>query len=500
MHRKALKREQGWKEERKKLREQIKHLQRQLRDRQLRHRSEKRTKPAEGRSGAVPVERRRRGQQSGAPGHGRREHSQLAVELEVVELEHSRRRCRKCGSEYGAAAGSERSQTLEIEVRAYRRVIQRQRYRRSCECDNVAPTITAPPPARLISGGILGISVWVTVLLDKYLLQRPTHRLLEDLRGHGLDLAQGTVTDGLRRLAPLFTPLYQALVERSRLARHWHADETRWQVYETTAEKASHRWCLWVFQSREVVVYTLDPTRSARVPKAHFAGVQAGIVSADRHSSYKSLAKEGALQIAYCWAHVRRDFILAAKEREVHQEWAEQWLAGIAELYRWHRRRHQARCQSAAWRAADSGLRAAVAELHKRLRGELGQRRVALERKKVLTSLERHWDGLTLFVEHPEVAIDNNPAERALRGPVVGRKSYYGSGALWSGTLAATLFSLFGTLRLWQINPRIWLTEYLSACARAGGKVPADGERFLPWNHAAGHPLRASPPSLRRAA
>ena len=65
-----------------------------------------------------------------------------------------------------------------------------------------------------------------------------------------------------------------------------------------------------------------DSTRSARVPKAHFAGVRAGIVSADRHSSYKSLAKEGA--------HVRRDFILLVQEREVHQ----QCLAGIAELYR----------------------------------------------------------------------------------------------------------------------------------------------------------------------
>ena len=73
----------------------------------------------------------------------------------------------------------------------------------------------------------------------------------------------------------------------------------------------------------------------------------------------------------------------------------------------------------------------------------------------MLTSLERHWEGLTIFVEHPEVAIDNNPAERALRGPVVGRKNYYGSGALWSGTLAAALFSLFGTLRLWHLNPRV---------------------------------------------
>ena len=55
-----------------------------------------------------------------------------------------------------------------------------------------------------------------------------------------------------------------------------------------------------------------------------------------------------------------------------------------------------------------------------------------------------------------------------MRGPVVGRKNYYGSGALWSGEFTATLFSLFHTLELWQINPHTWLTEYLSACAAAG--------------------------------
>ena len=243
-----------------------------MRDRQIRHSSEKRTAPPEGRCGEAPAQRRGRGQQRGTPGHGRREHSQLPVELEVVELEPSQRCCPRCGKEYRGGAGSEQSQTLEIEVRAYRRVIRRPRYRRSCECGSEPRTITAAPAPPLIRGGMLGISVWVTILLDKYLLQRPTYRLLQDLRGHGLDLAQGTVTDGLPRLAPLFTPLYEALIERSRLAAHWHADETRWQVYETNSEKASYRWCLWVFQSREVVVYTLDPTPAARVAQGALCG------------------------------------------------------------------------------------------------------------------------------------------------------------------------------------------------------------------------------------
>jgi hypothetical protein len=103
-------------------------------------------------------------------------------------------------------------------------------------------------------------------------------------------------------------------------------------------------------------------------------------------------------------------------------------------------------------------------------------------RRKVLESLREHWPGLTVFVDHPEVPMDNNTAERSERGPVVGRKNYYGSGAVWSGRLAAMLFSLFQTLALWGINPRLWLTAYLRACAQAGGQAPARPDALLPWN------------------
>ena len=78
--------------------------------------------------------------------------------------------------------------------------------------------------------------------------------------------------------------------------------------------------------------------------------------------------------------------------------------------------------------------------------------------------------------------MDNNRTERTQRGPVVGRKNYYGSGALWSGKLAAMLFSVFSTLKLHGINPRQWLTRYLDACAAAGGKAPENVADFLPWN------------------
>ena len=105
----------------------------------------------------------------------------------------------------------------------------------------------------------LGVSVWVTILLDKFLFYRPTHRLLEDLCTQGLSLSQGTLTDGLQRLLPLFEPVYDHLVEHSQQQPLWHADETRWLVFATWDGKVGHRWYLWVFHATDVVIFVPLP-------------------------------------------------------------------------------------------------------------------------------------------------------------------------------------------------------------------------------------------------
>ena len=100
---------------------------------------------------------------------------------------------------------------------------------------------------------------------------------------------------------------------------------------------------------------------------------------------------------------------------------------------------------------------------------------------KILTSLKNHWDGLSVFVEHPEVPMDNNKGENAIWNPVTGRKNFYGSGSVWSAQLAAIMFSIFKTLDLWGLNCHHWLNSYLNACAVNHGKSPEDLSPFLPW-------------------
>ena len=62
--------------------------------------------------------------------------------------------------------------------------------------------------------------------------------------------------------------------------------------------------------------------------------------------------------------------------------------------------------------------------------------------------------------------------------------------------MAATLLSLLNTMRLWRINPRIWLRSYLNACAAAGGQAPPDCGAWIPWQMDAAQlaAMRASAP------
>ena len=132
--------------------------------------------------------------------------------------------CPACGEGLQKFPGTEDSEVLEIEVKAYRRVIRRQRYRPACSCGKLAGIVTAAPPGRLIERGKFGISVWVDALLDKFLYGRASTRWIQAMADRGLEISAGSLSGGLQAIAPLFAPLYQALLPRLREEPHWHAD------------------------------------------------------------------------------------------------------------------------------------------------------------------------------------------------------------------------------------------------------------------------------------
>ena len=378
-------------------------------------------------------------------------------------------------------------------MKAHVRLIKRKMYAQACECDGVPGLVTAPPTPRLIPKSAVGISIWTEVLLNKFLFSRATYNLCKDYGYRGLPIAPGTLTGGLKRITPLFSPLIAQLVEKQLTEALFHNDETGWKVFESIEGKVGYRWWLWVTQSSSVVYYTLAPSRSGDIPIDYFSGLdkrlEQVIVVCDRYSGYKRLARENAvILLAFCWAHVRRDFLDAAKSWPDLEAWMLSWVEMIGELYTFNAKRLEQwdetqtlADQTPAFMEWHQALVQAIEQMGERCDRELEKESLHGAQRDVLNSLKNHWLGLTVFVRFPQVPMDNNTAERRMRNPGMGRKNYYGSGSQWSAGLAAMMFSLFQTILLWKLNPHHWLHSYLTACAENGGQPPADISPFIPW-------------------
>jgi transposase len=421
--------------------------------------SEKNSLPSEVQA-VDPLPPRPRGQARGSKGHGRtpRPHLPVLEEWHVLPLDEQV--CPHCDAAFDLFPGTEDCDIIEINVKAYVRKIKRQRYKKTCQCPNVPGLITAPSAPRLIPKSSLGVTVWVEVLLGKYLYATPTHRLCADLNNLGAPVAMGTLTGGLKKLAPLFEPLSAALLERHLTEWLFHGDETRWKVFQVIEGKIGYRWYLWLTRSASVVFFWMKPGRGAKVIKEHMAGLDPEVLIifvGDRYSAYKCWAKDCPLiLLAFCRAHVRRDFLDNAKAWPELAEWMHAWVDAIGELY--HRNAQRLAVwdealplpeQSPSFQVQQQALTASLEALSSKRNLALADPDLHHIQQKVLSSLSTHWAGLAVFLEHPQTPMDNNKGENSLRNPATGRKNYYGSGAVWSANLAAMLFSILQTVILW---------------------------------------------------
>lgn len=425
--------------------------------------------------------RRSRGHQPGAPGHGRHRHPNLPEVVVDHEVPPAERRCPRCGLRYRDLGDAQPTEELDWEVRVIRRVHRRHRYLRTCTCPDIPAVVTAPGPVRPIRKGLFSSKFLAQLVIEKFLLGLPIHRIRHRLAMAGLTVSAGTLTGVLHRVQTFLEPWYRDCEAANQAERQIQADETGWPLYDETGR---HRGWLWVFIGLHTTVFQVATTRGGRIVRQHFGlgthpDAEASgpgeskprYLVADFYGAYQQLERHGWTLVG-CWAHARRPILRVGRTHPDLVPWATAWRTRVAHLYRQYRAWRATKPDTLARRQAQVELEAHLTTLRQVWTDELGDSTLPEVARQALRLMARHWDRLTKFLENPQLPLDNNAAERCLRTPVIGRKNFLGSRARWAGDLAAHVWTFAETARQHGLDPLAELTSYFEACAAAGGQPP----------------------------
>lgn len=430
---------------------------------------------------ALPKEGKKRGAQMGHQGHGRQIPQGLPTVEAIHEIPPEQKVCPHCGKPYRDVKLSEDSMEIHYEVRVVLIKHRRSKAAKTCNCPGPA-IITAPKPPQIIPKGKFSLAFLVFMIVQKYFFQIPLNRQIRQWELEGLDINAGTLIGCFQAIHAFLVPLYTLLIEASRNETHWHVDETRWMVFAEKEGKKGYRWWLWTFVSKRATVFVLDPHRSKEVPQKFFGQTAHGIINVDRYSAYCVL--DGQILRQLCWLHVRRDFIRAKEGILSLRDWADDWIDDIHVLIQVNDERVACQYHPVQFAEKQAELESQLREMATKRDAQLTLTPNKPVQNKILKSLSRNWEHLTVFVDHVDIPMHNNVAESALRGAAVGRNNYYGNHSEWGGHFAAMSLSILQTAVQNDLNPQAYLLYYLETCARLGKapQTPKELASFLPWN------------------
>ena len=383
--------------------------------------------------------------------------------------------------------GEDVSEMLDI-VPAILRVkrICRPRYAcRACE----SAVVQAPAPPRPVEGGLPTAALLAHVAVSKFAWHLPLHRQTQMLAGQGIDLDRSTLVHWIERAAWWLSPLHDLLVETVLSSPKVFCDDTPLPVLDRTRRRTrtARLWCYavddrpWKGPTQPAVVYLYADDRRAEHVKEHLKRFH-GVLQVDAYDGYDRLANPnrpgGAITLAYCLAHARREFF------DVHKQTADpvaaEALRRIGEVYAIEARiRGRPAEERAAVRQAET--KPLMTALWSWLMERLGEISVKSSLAGAIRYMLGHWAGLTVFLSDGRVEVDNNTVERSIRPIPLGRKNALFAGSSSGGERWAVLASLINTCKLYAIDPQTYLADVLDRIVTGRTKANALRE-LLPWN------------------
>jgi len=383
------------------------------------------------------------------PGHGPKEQPKLPV----IELEHQLddvdKVCPKCGGGLHKMDG-QFEESDEIDVLPLRFVFKhhkRQKY--ACGCGGCIETALGPD--KLCPGGRYSVDFAIYVAISKYCDHLPLERQVRMMAREGLVVTSQTLWDQIEQL----TWLVESAMPRLRAYILGHsvvgADETTWELFDKKPGQGKS-WFVWVLRVETAVFYAIRDGRSFETARALLATF-VGVLMCDGYVAYISLS--GAyprVVLAHCWAHVRREFVEIEKS---FPKRCGEVLDLIGELYAIEKK-----CRVEGedlTEARDTKSRLVIDRIVQWFYRTLPTCLPESGLHKAIGYMVHMWPGLVLFLDDPQIPLDNNGTERAARGPVVGRKNHYGSHSLRGTEVAATLYSLVESAKLNALEPRFYL-------------------------------------------
>ena len=390
--------------------------------------------------------------------------------------------CTACGGRL-RQIGQDVSEQLEY-VPARFKVIRHVRPKLACvACQAI---FQAAAPSRPIARGVAGPALLANVLVSKFCDHLPLHRLARIHARDGVCFDPSTYVGWVEQCHALLEPLVAALGRYALAGVKVHADDTPVPVLDPGRGRTKTG-RLWVYVRDDrpagstepaAAWYRYSPNRKGEHPQTHLKDYS-GILQADAYGGYGKIYATGRVDEAACWAHARRPFWeMHENQGRVAGSVAEQALQRIAALYAIEA---QIRGQPPDVRRRQRQARAGplLEDLRAWLTGMVGRVSAKSELAKAIGYSLTRWRALTRYRDDGRIEIDNNAAERALRGVALGRGNYLFMGSDAGGERAAAIYSLVETAKLNGLDPQAYLREVLARIA----EHPINRiEELLPWN------------------